>query len=259
MKKGFLIDMDGVIYSGNKLIPGADTFIKTLQDERIPFLFMTNNSQRSPIDAVNKLKMMGINVVEKNIFSSAMATAYFLSFMKPNGTAFVLGEGGLISSLHDEGYTLVNSNPDFVVVGEGRNFTLEMVNKAIDMILNGSKLIATNLDPSPKMIGWDNLGIKAVVSMIEEASGKKAFSVGKPSPVMMRAARKYIGLEARETIVIGDTMATDILGGIQLGYTTILTLTGVTKKSVIEDYPFKPDLIVNSVNDLDIKKALTLK
>ena len=109
------------------------------------------------------------------------------------------------------------------------------------------------------MIGWDNLGIKAVVSMIEEASGKKAFSVGKPSPVMMRAARKYIGLEARETIVIGDTMATDILGGIQLGYTTILTLTGVTKKSVIEDYPFKPDLIVNSVNDLDIKKALTLK
>lgn len=259
MKKGFLIDMDGVIYSGNKLIPGADTFIKTLQDERIPFLFMTNNSQRSPIDAVNKLKMMGINVVEKNIFSSAMATAYFLSFMKPNGTAFVLGEGGLISSLHDEGYTLVNSNPDFVVVGEGRNFTLEMVNKAIDMILNGSKLIATNLDPSPKMIGWDNLGIKAVVSMIEEASGKKAFSVGKPSPVMMRAARKYIGLEAKETIVIGDTMATDILGGIQLGYTTILTLSGVTKKQTIEDYPFKPDLIVNSVNDLDIKKVLTLK
>src|SRR5210317_490615 len=259
MKKGFLIDMDGVIYSGNELIPGADTFIKTLQDERIPFLFMTNNSQRSPIDAVNKLKMMGINVVEKNIFSSAMATAYFLSFMKPNGTAFVLGEGGLISSLHDEGYTLVNSNPDFVVVGEGRNFTLEMVNKAIDMILNGSKLIATNLDPSPKMIGWDNLGIKAVVSMLEEASGKKAFSVGKPSPVMMRAARKYLGLEASETIVIGDTMATDILGGVQLGYTTILTLSGVTTVDNLNDYPFKPDMVISSVKELDINKALALK
>lgn len=259
MKKGFLIDMDGVIYSGNDLIPGADTFIKTLQDENIPFLFMTNNSQRSPIDAVNKLAPMGIHVQEKNIYSSAMATAYFLSFMKPNGTAFVLGEGGLISSLHAAGYTLVNSDPDFVVVGEGRNFTLEMVNKAVDMILNGAKLIATNLDPSPKKKGWDNLGIKAVVAMLEEASGKKAFSVGKPSPVMMRAARKYLGLEARETIVIGDTMSTDILGGVQLGYTTILTMTGVTTKESLNDFPFKPDMVISSVKELDVKKALALK
>jgi len=259
MKKGFLIDMDGVIYSGNDMIPGADMFIKTLQDEQIPFLFMTNNSQRSPIDAVNKLAPMGIHVEEKNIYSSAMATAYFLSFMKPNGTAFVLGEGGLISSLHASGYTLVNSNPDFVVVGEGRNFTLEMVNKAVDMILNGAKLIATNLDPSPKKKGWDNLGIKAVVAMLEEASGKKAFSVGKPSPVMMRAARKYLGLEARETIVIGDTMSTDILGGVQLGYTTILTMSGVTTEESLNDYPFKPDMVIESVQDLDVKKALEIK
>lgn len=259
MKKGFLIDMDGVIYSGNELIPGADTFIKKLQDENIPFLFMTNNSQRSPIDAVNKLAPMGIKVKEYNIYSSAMATAYFLSFMKPSGTAFVLGEGGLITSLHQVGYTLVNSDPDFVVVGEGRNFTLEMVNKAVEMILNGSKLIATNLDPSPMKKGWDNLGIKAVVSMLEEASGKKAFSVGKPSPVMMRAARKFLGLEASETIVIGDTMATDILGGVQLGYTTILTLSGVTTVDNLNDYPFKPDMVISSVKELDINKALSLK
>ena len=259
MKKGFLIDMDGVIYSGNDLIPGADTFIKTLQDEQIPFLFMTNNSQRTPIDAVNKLAPMGIHIKEENVYSSAMATAYFLSFMKPNGTAFVLGEGGLISSLHKAGYTMVNSDPDFVVVGEGRNFTLEMVNKAVDMILNGAKLIATNLDPSPKKKGWDNLGIKAVVAMLEEASGKKAFSVGKPSPVMMRAARKYLGLEARETIVIGDTMATDILGGIQLGYTTILTMSGVTTKETIKDYPFQPDMVISSVKELDVNKALAIK
>jgi len=259
MKKGFLIDMDGVIYSGNELIPGADTFIKKLQDENIPFLFMTNNSQRSPIDAVNKLAPMGIKVKENNIYSSAMATAYFLSFMKPNGTAFVLGEGGLITSLHQVGYTLVNSDPDFVVVGEGRNFTLEMVNKAVEMILNGSKLIATNLDPSPMKKGWDNLGIKAVVSMLEEASGKKAFSVGKPSPVMMRAARKFLGLEASETIGIGDTMATDILGGVQLGYTTILTLSGVTTVDNLNDYPFKPDMVISSVKELDINKALSLK
>lgn len=259
MKKGFLIDMDGVIYNGDSMIPGADTFIKALQDEGIPFLFMTNNSQRTPLDTVNKVAKMGINIKEENVYTSAIATAWFLSFMKPKGTAYVLGEGGLITSLLHQGYTMANSNADFVVVGEGRNFTLEMVNHAVDMILSGSKLIATNLDPSPKRPGWTNLGIKAVVAMIEEATGKKAFSVGKPSPVMMRSARKYLGLEASETIVIGDTMDTDILGGVQLGYTTILTLSGVSNKNTLEDFPFKPDLIVSSVAELDIKKVLELK
>ena len=259
MKKGFLIDMDGVIYGNDLLIPGADNFIEQLQKKKIPFLFMTNNSQRTPLDTVNKVAKMGIRIKEENVYTSAMATASFLSFMEPKGTAYVLGEGGLITSLSQEGYILVNSHPDFVVVGEGRNFTLEMVNHAVDMILSGAKLIATNLDPSPKTTGWNNLGIKAIVAMIEEATGKKAFSVGKPSPVMMRSARKYLGLEARETIVIGDTMDTDILGGIQLGYTTILTLSGVSKKEHLNDFAFKPDLIVNSVAEIDVEAALLLK
>lgn len=258
MKKGFLIDMDGVIYGHDTLIPGADEFISKLQEKKIPFLFMTNNSQRTPLDTVNKVAKMGIKISEENVYTSAMATASFLSFMKPNGSAYVLGEGGLITSLAQEGYQLVNQNPDFVVVGEGRNFTLEMVNNAVDMILNGSRFIATNLDPSPKMRGWNNLGIKAVVAMIEEATGKTAFSVGKPSPVMMRAARKYLGLEARETVIIGDTMDTDILGGIQLGYTTILTLTGVSVEKNLVDYAFKPDRIVQSVADIDIEEVLTI-
>jgi len=259
MKKGFLIDMDGVIYGNDLLIPGADKFIEQLQKRKIPFLFMTNNSQRTPLDTVNKVAKMGIKIKEENVYTSAMATASFLSFMEPKGTAYVLGEGGLITSLAQEGYILVNNNPDFVVVGEGRNFTLEMVNNAVDMILHGAKLIATNLDPSPKKIGWNNLGIKAIVAMIEEATGKKAFSVGKPSPVMMRAARKYLGLEAKETIIIGDTMDTDILGGIQLGYTTILTLSGVSKKENLVHFAFKPDLIINSVAELDLDAALSLK
>lgn len=250
--------MDGVIYSGDTMIKGADTFIATLQKEGIPFLFMTNNSQRTPIDVVNKVARMGINISEENVYTSAMATAWFLSFMKPRGTAYVLGEGGLLTSLARQGYTMVNSQPDFVVVGEGRNFTLEMVNQAVDMILSGAKLIATNLDPSPKKKGWANLGIKAIVAMIEEATGKKAFSVGKPSPVMMRAARKALGLEARETIIIGDTMDTDILGGVQLGYSTILTLSGVTKREMVDDYPFKPEMVIDSVADLELKKALAL-
>ena len=251
--------MDGVIYGNDVLIPGADKFIEQLQKRKIPFLFMTNNSQRTPLDTVNKVAKMGIKIKEENVYTSAMATASFLSFMEPKGTAYVLGEGGLITSLSQEGYILVNNNPDFVVVGEGRNFTLEMVNNAVDMILHGAKLIATNLDPSPKKIGWNNLGIKAIVAMIEEATGKTAFSVGKPSPVMMRAARKYLGLEAKETIIIGDTMDTDILGGVQLGYTTILTLSGVSKKENLVHFAFKPDLIVKSVADIDLDAALSLK
>lgn len=258
MKKGFLIDMDGVIYGNDTLIPGADTFIKQLQTKGVPFLFMTNNSQPTPLDTVNKLARMGIDIEEKNVYTSAMATASFLSFMEPKGTAYVLGEGGLITSLSQHGYTLVNSKPDFVVVGEGRNFTLEMVNNAVDMILSGAKLIATNLDPSPMKPGWTNLGIKAIVSMLEEATGKKAFSVGKPSPVMMRAARKHLGLEAKETVIIGDTMDTDILGGIQLGYTSVLTLSGVSKKKDLANYAFKPDLIIHSLKDLKLDEVLAM-
>ncbi|MBC9795964.1 HAD-IIA family hydrolase [Sinomicrobium weinanense] len=253
MKKGLLIDMDGVIYSGDTMIEGADTFIAALQKNQIPFLFMTNNSQRSPLDTVNKVAKMGINIKEENVYTSAMATAWFLSFMKPSGTVYVLGEGGLITSLHQQGYVMVNQNPDYVVVGEGRNFTLEMVNNAVDMILDGAKFIATNLDPSPKKEGWNNLGIKAIVAMIEEATGKKAFSVGKPSPVMMRAARKTLGLTAQETIIIGDTMDTDILGGIQLGYKTILTLSGVSKKEDLRYYAFQPNRIIKSVKELSIE------
>ncbi|MCB0613665.1 MAG: HAD hydrolase-like protein, partial [Phaeodactylibacter sp.] len=142
--------------------------------------------------------------------------------------------------------------PDFVVVGEGRNFTLEMVNNAVDMILNGAKLVATNLDPSPKKKGWNNLGIKAVIAMIEEATGIQAFSVGKPSPVMMRVARKKLGLETAETTMIGDTMTTDILGGLQVGYRTILTLSGVSKKEDLNKFAFYPDLVIENAGELDL-------
>jgi len=252
MRKGYLIDMDGVIYSGLKLIEGADIFIKQLVKNDIPFLFMTNNSQRSRRDVVDKLQKLGINITKKHVFTSAIATARFLARLKPNGTAYVLGEGGLLTSLHNNGISLVSQSPDFVVLGEGRNFTLEMANQAIEMILGGAKFIATNLDPSPKKKGWSNLGIKAIVAMIEEATGRKAFSVGKPSPVMMREARKELGLSTSETTVIGDTMETDILGGLQMGYRTILTLSGVASKIDLNNYAFGPDQIVNSVSEIKI-------
>ena len=254
MANGYLIDMDGVIYSGSELIKGADLFITKLVENNIPFLFMTNNSQRSRRDVVNKLAGLGMIVEEEHVFNSAIATARFLARLKPNGTAYVLGEGGLLTSLHKNGISLVSQDPDFVVLGEGRNFTLEMVNQAVEMILGGAKFIATNLDPSPKKKGWSNLGIKAIVAMIEEATGRKAFSVGKPSPVMMREARKELGLTTSETTVIGDTMETDILGGLQMGYRTILTLSGVAKLEDLGNYAFGPDQVVNTVAEIKIPK-----
>lgn len=254
--QGFLLDMDGVIYSGDELIPGADSFVKELQEKEVPYLFMTNNSQRTRRDVVDKLKGLGIDANEDDVFNSAMATAIFLNRQKPRGTAFVLGEGGLLTSLTKRGYSLVSSNPDFVVVGEGHNFTLEMVRQAVDMILDGSKLIATNLDPSPKKQGWNNLGIKSVVTMIEEATGLKAFSVGKPSPVMMREARKKIGLSTSETTIIGDTMSTDIIGGLQMGYKTILSLAGVTKKEDIGKFAYSPDMVIKNLNEFDLDAYL---
>jgi len=217
---------------------------------------MTNNSQRTRRDVVNKLDGLGITVEESHVFTSAMATARFLARHKPKGTAYVLGEGGLLTSLHVNGISLVSQHPDFVVVGEGRNFTLEMVNQAVEMILGGAKFVATNLDPSPKKMGWSNLGIRSIVSMIEEATGRKAFSVGKPSPVMMREARKELGLTTAETTVIGDTMETDILGGLQMGYQTILTLTGVSKQEELGNYAFEPDIIVKSVGEINIKEII---
>jgi NagD protein len=252
MKHGLLIDMDGVIYSGETLIEGADKFISYLLKQKIPFTFMTNNSQRTRLESVRKLKGFGIEVTESHIYTSAMATGKFLGDQGKHGTAYVLGEGGLLSSLHENGITLVNTDPEFVVLGEGRNFTLEMVQRAVDMILAGAKFITTNRDPSPKKPGWNNLGIAATTAMIEEATGRKAFVTGKPSPVMMRSARKYLGLETAETTVIGDTMETDIEGGIQMGYKTILVLSGIAKKEDISHYAFKPDLVVSTVEQIQL-------
>jgi len=251
-QQGLLIDMDGVVYGGDLMIPGADEFVARLLEQNIPFEFMTNNSQRTRLEAVRKLRKLGIEVTEKHIYTSAMATGKFLAGQVPNGTAYVLGEGGLLTSLHENGITLVDTDPDFVVLGEGRNFTLEMVQRAVDMILAGAKFIATNRDPSPKKKGWNNLGIASTAAMIEEAAGVKAFVVGKPGPVMMRSARKALGLETAETTVIGDTMDTDIQGGVQMGYKTILVLSGITKKEELQKYAFKPDMVVNSVQDIKL-------
>lgn len=250
MSKGFLIDMDGVIYRGSEMIPGADVFINTLLSRRIPFLFLTNNSQRTRRDVATKLSRMGIPATEKHVFTCAIATARFLAKQSPGATAYVIGEGGLLNAMHMNGFSIVDSHPEYVVVGEGRTVNLEMLETAVQMILDGAKLIATNLDPNCPTKNGTRPGCGATVAFLEEATGYKALSVGKPSPVMMREARKEIGLQTSETIMIGDTMETDILGGVQMGYRTVLALSGGTAREDLPKYAYRPDIIVESIFDL---------
>ena len=232
------------------MIAGADSFIERLRRLELPFRFLTNNSQRTRRDVAAKLQRMGIASDETDIFTCAMATARFLASQKPEGTAYVIGEGGLLHALHRNGYTIVDQDPDYVVVGEGRTFTMEAVEAAVRMIFNGAKLVATNLDPNCPTQQGMRPGCGAVVAMLEAATGIKAFSVGKPSPVMMRGARKELGLASADTTIIGDTMETDILGGVQLGYRTILVLSGGTRPDDLAKFAFTPDVVVDSVADL---------
>src|SRR5262245_551106 len=252
MRHGYLIDMDGVLYRGPQLIPGADAFVRQLREREIPFLLLTNNSQRTRRDVAAKLARMGIEVEEGHVFTSAMATARFLAQQKPHGTAFVIGEGGLLTALHQNGYAVVDHDPDYVVVGEGRTFNLELVEAAVRMICEGAKLIATNLDPSCPTQQGLRPGCGAMVAMLEVATGVKAFSVGKPSPVMMRAARKELGLSTDEALMIGDTMETDILGGVQLGFRTVLVLSGGTRQEDLPRYAYRPDVVVASLAEFAV-------
>jgi NagD protein len=245
-----LIDMDGVLYCGGQALPGAAEFIGGLRARRIPFCLLTNNSQRTRRDVAARLGRLGVEIEEEHVFTCAMATARFLARQKPGGTAFVIGEGGLLTALHQNGYTIVDHDPDYVVVGEGRTFNLELVEAAVRMIMRGAKLIATNLDPNCPTADGIRPGCGAMVAMLEAATGARAFSVGKPSPVMMRSARKELGLRTEQTAIIGDTMQTDILGGVQLGYHTILVLSGSTRREDLESYAYAPDVVVDSVADL---------
>jgi NagD protein len=243
--------MDGVIYRGDEPVPGAARFVHRLHERQIPFLFLTNNSASAPRDYVVKLQKMGMEVEENHFYTCAMATMDFLRRQKPQGTAFVIGEGGLVSALHQAGYGITTKQPDYVIVGEGRTLNFEMAEKAMMMLLNGAHLIATNLDVSCPTAGGSRPGCGAIVAMLEAATGRRAFSVGKPSPFMMRAARKRLGLRTAETIMVGDTMETDIRGGLELGFHTILALTGSTTHESLAGYPFQPSLVVDSIAEID--------
>lgn len=242
--------MDGVIYSGSQLIPGAAQFIQKLRHNQIPYRFLTNNSQRARRDVALKLRRLGIEADADDVFTCAMATARFVASQKAHGTAYVIGENGLNNALHVNGYTIVEDDADYVIVGEGRTMTFEMIERGVRLVEKGARLIATNLDPNCPTENGIRPGCGAIVAMIEKATGVKAFSVGKPSPVMMRAARKEMGLDSENTVMVGDTMETDILGAVQLGYQSVLVLSGGTKRENLRDFAYRPDIIVENIGEI---------
>jgi NagD protein len=250
--KNYLTDMDGVLVSGSKIIPGADDFIERLKRREAEFLVLTNNPLYTPRDLAHRLQTIGLDVPAERIFTSAMATARFLQAQKPEGTAFVIGESGLTEAIHEAGYVITELNPDYVVLGETHAYNLSRITEAIRLIAAGARFIATNPDPSGPTEHGIVPACGAMAALIEAASGKSPFYVGKPNPLMMRTALNYLDVHSEDTVMIGDRMDTDIVAGVESGMETILVLTGVTRREHIGRYPYQPTRVVGSVAEIEV-------
>ena len=255
MQKNYLIDMDGVLVKGKALIPGADKFIERLLATNTKFLILTNNPLYTQRDLEHRLRTSGLNVPAENIFTSAMATARFLQSQRPNGTAFVIGEVGLTQALHDVGYVQTDTDPDYVVLGEVNNYNFEQITRAIRLINDGALFIATNPDATGPLEAGIVPATGAMAALIEKATGMAPFFVGKPNPLMMRSAMRYLGVHSENTIMVGDRMDTDVVAGVMSGLETILVLSGVSTIKDVERFPYRPGRIINSVADIEISKG----
>lgn len=247
-KRGFICDMDGVLYHGNQLIPGAKEFVEWLNKEGKNFLFLTNSSERSPLELRQKLGRMGLDVEESHFYTSALATADFIRNQCPNGSVYCIGEAGLHNALYEAGISMNDVNPDYVVVGETQTYNYQSITKAVRLVCEGASLIGTN----PDLTGPGEGGViipacRALVAPIELSTGKEAYFLGKPNPMMMRTGIKLLGCRSSETVIIGDRMDTDIIAGIQSTVDTVLVMTGVTTKEVIGKFPYRPTYILDSV------------
>ena len=249
-KKGFICDMDGVIYHGNKLLPGVREFVDWLYKEKKHFLFLTNSSERSPKELQQKLWRMGLDVDESHFYTSAQATAKFISSQAPGCSVFVIGGAGLIMALHDEGITMNDVDPDYVVIGEGNSYNYESIVKAVRLVLAGAKLIGTNSD----LTGPSEDGIlpacRAMIAPIEMATGQSAYFIGKPNPLIMRTGLRILGVHSEDAVMIGDRMDTDVVAGIETGLDTVLVLSGVTDPDEIKRFPYRPKHILSGVGDI---------
>ncbi|WP_329387316.1 HAD-IIA family hydrolase [Streptomyces sp. NBC_01716] len=246
----WLTDMDGVLVHEGIPIPGAGSFIKRLRDSGKPFLVLTNNSIYTPRDLQARLARMGLAVPVDNIWTSALATAKFLDAQRPGGTAYVIGEAGLTTALHDIGYILTDQEPDYVVLGETRTYSFESLTKAIRLINDGARFICTNPDETGPSADGPLPAAGSVAALITKATGKAPYFAGKPNPLMMRTGLNAIGAHSETSAMIGDRMDTDVLAGLEAGMETFLVLTGLTKPEDIDRYPFRPSTIVDSIADL---------
>jgi NagD protein len=250
--KNYLMDMDGVIVHGPALIPVAADFVQRLQAQDIPFLIVTNNSEYTPRDLQMRLSYLGLNVKPEEIFTSALATAQFLHSQSPNGRAFVVGESGLTTALHEVGYTLTDQDPEYVVLGETTTYGFQRITRAIRLINAGARLIATNPDVSGPGEGGIVPATGSLAALISAATGVKPYFVGKPNPLMMRTALRTLNAHSEESVMIGDRMDTDIVAGTESGLRTILVLTGVTTRDMVNRFPYRPTWIRESVAEIEI-------
>jgi NagD protein len=249
-KNAFIIDMDGVIYHGNRLLKGAVEFVEWLSANNKSFLFLTNSSERSPLELAQKLGRLGIEVDPEHFYTSGLATASFLASQTPGGSVYVIGEPGLIQALYDAGFTMNNVNPDYVVVGEGRGYSVETLERAVKLVMGGARLIGTN----PDLSGPSEEGIVpacgALVAPIELTAKTKAYFIGKPNPLMMRHGLRRLNARREETAIIGDRMDTDIVSGMESEIETILVLSGVTAPEDIGTYPYRPRHVLEGVFEI---------
>ena len=248
--RSWLMDMDGVLVHEQSAIPGAERFLGRLRELGLPFLVLTNNSMYTRRDLAARLHAIGLEVPEEAIWTSALATADFLSGQRPGGTAFAIGEAGLTTALHDAGYTLTDREPDYVVLGETRTYSFERIANAIRLVARGARFIATNPDPTGPTPDGPLPATGAVAALISRATGIDPYFVGKPNPLMMRSALNAIDAHSETAAMVGDRMDTDVVSGLEAGMHTVLVLTGITSRTEAERFPYRPSRIVDSIADL---------
>ena len=249
-KKGFICDMDGVIYHGNKILPGVREFVSWLTEKKKNYLFLTHSGQYTPQELQQKLARMGLDVDESHFYTSALATACFLDSQAPGCSAYVVGEHGIMNALYDKGITYNDVNPDYVVVGEASTYNLEQITKAIRLVNDGAKLIGTNPDLTAPVEAGIVPACRALIAPVELATGKSAYFVGKPNPLMMRTGLRMLGVHSENAVLYGDRMDTDIIAGIETGLDTVLVLSGVSTRKTCDQYPYRPDFILNGVGEI---------
>lgn len=249
-KKGFICDMDGVIYYGSRVLPGVAEFIDWLHREKKEYLFLTNNSGYTPRELQQRLARLGLEVSEEHFYTSALATATFLKEQAPGCSVYAIGEAGLLNALYDAGITMNDVNPDYVVVGESKGYSLETLTTATNLVLAGSKLIGANSDLTSPSEGGLAPACRALIAPIEMATGRQAYFCGKPNPLMMRTGLNLLGCHSAEAVMVGDRMDTDVISGLESGMSTVLVLSGVSTRETVDKFAYRPTAILEGVGDI---------